>query len=227
MGIAFAIAALIVGLILVGGITWLISSSSHSSVLESAKIVGPLGTPLVLVVAAAIAAWKQKVFREFEPRLNVIHHVTHRDIGASYVHIGVVVTLHNSSNRRILLGTGRAKVQKISPVTDDKVLSLYSDSKSGDGNTYYPPAWPTLDDFEIRYGRFPTAVEPGERHQTAIEFIVGNGVKSLCIYTFFYNANENWGWGATSFYDIDHICKCENCRCTGATMDGEAALEAP
>ena len=155
------------------------------------------------------------------------HSVTHRYIGDSYLHVGVIVTLHNNSNRRIRLGTGKASIQKISPATDDKVLSLYTEAISGNGSTYSPPAWPTLDDFDIGYDKVPTAVEPGESHQTAIEFIVGNCVSSLCIYTFFYNANGKWGWHATSFYDIECIGRCEHCKCAAVAMDGGAVLEVP
>ena len=143
----------------------------------------------------------------FEPHLSISHEVSHRQIGEKYVHIIAVTTkLLNNSRVKIELRRADFSLQLVSPVTDEDVLALYTDTFV-DGKAR-DIQWKTLEEINRAWDEGERTIEPSESHQETCEFIVSAEVASVLIYTYFYNSrySENartaQGWSATSVIDI-------------------------
>lgn len=163
-------------------------------------------TALAIVAGGIFAAYKWQIFRDFEPHLTITHEVSHRPIGDSYVHIDVTATLHNSSRVKMEFLKGFVRLQRIAPVSDEEVESLYAQVFID--KVYDDLQWPVLDEVSLCWNKEELIIEPGERHQEAYEFIVAKSIKSVIIYTYFYNSRPSQpsrsseGWGATTVHDI-------------------------
>ncbi len=173
---------------------------------DLAGITLSIVTTLAIVVGGIFAAYKWQIFRDFEPHLTITHEVSHRPVGDSYVHIDVTATLHNSSRVQIELREGFFLLQQIAPVSDEEVESLYAEVFVDKERNALQ--WPTLANVPRIWSKNELIVEPGEAHQETYEFIVPIYVKSVMIYTYFYNSRHSQpsqsseGWGATTVYDI-------------------------
>ncbi len=163
-------------------------------------------TVLAVVLGAIFAAYKWQVFRESEPHLTITHEVSHRPVGASYVHIAVTAVLHNSSKVKMEFREAFFLMQKISPVSDEEIEALYAEyAQAFEQGEYKNMQWDTLDKIPITWDEDVVIVEPGEMHQETCEFIVPKDVKSAIIYSYFYNSRVPQvpqGWGATTVHDI-------------------------
>ena len=171
-----------------------------------AEIVLSCVTALAIVAGGIFAAYKWQIFRDFEPHLTITHEVSHRSIGDNYVHIDVTATLHNSSRVKMEFLKGFVRLQRIAPVSDEEVESLYAQVFVD--KVYDDLQWPILDEAPLSWDRDELIIEPGERHQEAYEFIVAKAVRAVIIYTYFYNSRPSQpsrsseGWGATTVHDI-------------------------
>ena len=142
------------------------------------------------------------MFRDFAPHLAISHEVTHRLVGESYVHIAVVATLRNSSRVKLELRKGFFQVLSISPVSDEEIEALYY--KAFVKTIFDDIDWPLLYEIRPKWDKGGLIVEPRESLQETYEFIIKRDVKSILIYTYFYNPHPSTpkGWGATTVYDI-------------------------
>ena len=61
-----------------------------------------------------------------------------------------------------------------------------------------------MDEVHRSWKEHALVIEPGESYQEACEFIVEVTVKSVLVYTYFYNpfSSASKGWGATTIHDI-------------------------
>lgn len=189
-------------LMLVIGSVWFIPDSARDKVV----IVQSVITSAAILTGGFFAVFKLQIFRDFEPHLSISQEVSHRFIGDDYVHIAVTATLNNRSRVRAELLKGFVKVQQILPVANEEVERLYAQAFI-DGE-YESLQWLLLDEVpRPRAGR-KLVVEPGELHQEACEFIISSEVKSVLVYTYFYNSRYSIGsqaaegWAATTVYDI-------------------------
>ena len=169
---------------------------------ESASTFQVIVTVIAIFMAAAFAVFKLQLFRVFAPHLTISQRVSHRPVGESYIHIDVSVTLRNSSRVKIDLIEGLFLLQKIAPMKDQEVESLYAqvfvDKEIDD------ILWPVMDEVHRSWKEHALVIEPGESYQEACEFIVEVTVKSVLVYTYFYNpfSSASKGWGATTIHDI-------------------------
>ena len=169
---------------------------------ESARTFQVIVTAIAIFMAAAFALFKLQIFRVFAPHLTITQKVTHRPIGESYVHIDVAATLQNNSKVKVDLIEGLFLLQKIAPMKDQEVESLYAqvfvDKEIDD------ILWPVIDEVHRSWKEHALVIEPGESYQEACEFIVEVTVKSVLVYTYFYNpfSSASKGWGATTIHDI-------------------------
>lgn len=180
--------------------------------LDIAKIKDEVGivqsviTSVAILVGGAFAIFKFQLFRDFEPHLSISQEVSHRFISEEYVHIAVTSTLNNNSRVRVELTSGFFRVQQILPVTDEEVERLYAQVFSD--KEYEDIQWPTLDEFQRTSTNNRLVIEPGESHQETCEFIMSSEVKSVLVYTYFYNSRHSSGsqsaegWAATTVHDI-------------------------
>ena len=122
------------------------------------------------------------------------------------MHIAVTSTLLNSSRVKIELHKDTFALLQVAPMPDETVERLYS--QVFQERQYEDLQWPTLDEVERTWREGELIVEPGESHQESCEFIVSADVRSVVIYSYFYNARSGEsaqapeGWGATTVYDI-------------------------
>ena len=162
------------------------------------------------IVLGALFAWRNSLlFRTFEPHLSISHYVSHRNIGASYVHIAVIATLHNSSRVRIEVAQGFFQLLQVAPIDDADVETLYaqalSDNESGDTPDIQ---WPLLRTIHRISDNEVLIIEPGQSHLETVEFIVSRQVESVLIYSYFGNQMASWsagsasGWSVATPYDI-------------------------
>jgi hypothetical protein len=194
----------------IAGLIWLafvlyFSLSDRDSVKDLTQIIQASVTSVAIVMGGFFAIVKLELFRDFAPHLTIGHQISHRRIGNSYVHVGVVVTLRNSSKVAMKIRRGEYLVQQVSPVTDAKIESL---------NIYLPDAesnyieWPVLDEQERIWNEEELIIDPGESRQEAFESVIPRHTDSILIYSYFNNQKYKpgfklaQGWSATSFYDI-------------------------
>lgn len=160
-----------------------------------------------LIVAGGIFAYRKlQLFRDFEPHLTITQAVTHRPVGTQYVHIGVIVTLHNSSKVKVEVRDFFFRMHQISPLSDEGVVNLYVNAFRSEDHSDID--WPVMENVSKGLGRKELVIEPGEYHHEPFEFIVSEEVESVLIYSYFYNlkysqhSQSAQGWAATTFYDI-------------------------
>lgn len=159
-----------------------------------------------VLVGGALAVYKLQVFRDLEPHLTISHAVSHRRIGDSYWHIAVTATIQNTSKVKVEVLDRFVRLQQISPVPDEEVERLYLEVDQRDDIMEFQ--WPTLKGERREWVEHEFIVEPGESDQETVDFIIGAGVRSILVHTYFHNpdfqqgARNVEGWGATTMYDI-------------------------
>lgn len=173
-------------------------------------IIQSIITALAIVMAGYFALFKLQVFRDLEPHLTISHKISHRFIGDSYVHISITALLHNRSKVKVELREGIFHLQQVAPTTDEDIHPLYKQVFIH--KKYEDIQWPLLDELKLTRCKGELVVEPGESHPETHEFIASREVRSVLVYTYFYNpahskgAESAEGWHATSVYDIN-ICE--------------------
>ena len=200
-----AVVAAIVAAALIG-IAWGVSAWSGDRFGDAAKTVQALGTLAAILAGGLFALYKLQVFRDFQPHLTITHQISHRRIGDSYVHLDVAATLRNGSKTHVEIQDAFFLLQRIAPVSDDEVVSLYD--SAFESENYAGFQWTTLEQARRTWQQDELLVEPGESHQETIEFIIRADIDSVLIYTYFHNSNHSKssrsaeGWHATTVYDI-------------------------
>ena len=191
------------------------ATKATTSTTEIARIKDVIGIVQAFVWAFAILAGgvfayrKLELFRDFEPHLTVTHAVSHRPVGQHYLHIAVTVTLHNSSKVKIDVKQGYIQLSQISPIDDETVKQKYAEvfgnPNAGDVRNF---RWIELDTMPRASDDDALVIEPGESHTELGEFIVSDEVKTVLVYSYFYNSRHSGGarsapgWTASTVYDI-------------------------
>lgn len=171
---------------------------------DLAGIVQALVTALAIVAGGLFAGYKLQLFRDFQPHLTISHEISHRLVGDSYVHIAVTANLRNSSKVKLELRQSFFRLQQIAPITDMETEELYAQVFVNKSERHLQ--WPTLDEATLQWLPGALIIEPGELHPETCEFIVSSEVKSVIIYTYFYNPSGpesglDTGWLRTTIYD--------------------------
>ncbi len=174
---------------------------------DIASIVQSFAAALAIVAGGIYALYKLQLFRTLEPHLTIEHRISHRRLSDSYMHIDVTAGLHNSSKVKIELRQGLFRLQGVSPVSDEEVEILYTETFAQ--NSFNSIQWPTIEEAERAWAEGELVMEPGESHSETIEYIVeASGYESVLVYTYFYNPARSpgsaEGWTATTVYDIVH-----------------------
>ena len=199
---------LLILLAIVGGYTLLLASL-HWYLPEEVRpndlpaFVQSAVAVVAVVFAGIYAIAKWELFRDFEPHLNVSHLVRHRNIGESYVHLDVTVTLHNSSKVQVGLRRGFLVLQSISPAMDGGIEEIYQEAFAGEYVEDF--GWPVLEEEVREWERGELVIEPGEVHREVLEFIISRETHTVQVYTFYYNPKsdkESAGWSMATVYDI-------------------------
>ena len=174
---------------------------------DIASIVQSFTAALAIVAGGIYALYKLQLFRTLEPHLNIEHGISHRHLSDSYLHIDATAILHNTSKVKIELRQGLFRLQGISPVSDEEVEILYTETFAE--KNFNSIQWPTVEEAERAWAEGELVLEPGESHSETIEYIVAaSGYESVLVYTYFYN--PSWGpgsaegWTASTVYDIVH-----------------------
>lgn len=176
------------------------------SLRDSAIVVQAVGATAAIFAGGLFAITKTRMFRTFEPHVTITHEVSHRPIGDSYVHITVTANLRNSSRVHIEIKRGRFAVQQLSPILDEDVEDYYLQAFVRKTRDDLP--WPTLYEYQRDFEDSKLIIEPGESHPETVEFIVSREVRSVLLYTYFYNAahpstpQTAEGWHASTAYDL-------------------------
>lgn len=160
-----------------------------------------------LIVAGGIFAYRKlQLFRDFEPHLTITQAVTHRAVGRQYVHIGVIVTLHNSSKVKVEIRDFFFRMHQISPLSREGIENLYINAFRSEEHSDID--WPVMENVAKGLRQNELVIEPGEYHHEPFEFIVSEEVRTVLIYSYFYNrkysphSQSAQGWAATTFYDM-------------------------
>ena len=151
-------------------IEWLMVRWFGLSLSDSAKLFQAVGAVAVIFTGGVFAYWRLQIFRTFEPHLSITHEVSHRLIGERFVHIAVTANLHNNSKVQIELRKADFALQMVSPVTDDEIIALYTETfvtrKARDIQ------WTTLEEIRRAWVEGELIIEPNESHQETCEFIL-------------------------------------------------------
>ena len=152
---------------------------------------------------------KLELFRDFEPHLTVMHTVSHRRVGQNYLHIAVTATLHNTSKVMVVVKQGYIQLSQISPIDDEiveqKYAEVFGNPNAGDVRHF---RWIELDTMPRASDDDALVIEPGESHTEPGEFIISDEVKTVLVYSYFYNSRRSGGdrsapgWTASTVYDI-------------------------
>lgn len=183
---------------------WLIGNSlpEAEKYKDIADLVQTALTIMALLAGGAFAAYKLELFRDFEPHLTITHTINYRRVGDSYIHIDLAVRMHNSSKVKVDLFEGFWTLQQISPVSDAEVEQVYLRTLNEDHPDF---PWPGLNEGSWLWDRGELVIEPGESHQELLEIIVPDEIKTMMIYTFFYDqrvAEDEAGWDLATVFDI-------------------------
>ena len=151
---------------------------------DIASVIQSFAAALAIVAGGIYALYKLQLFRTLEPHLTIEHRISHRRLSDSYVHVDVTAGLHNSSKVKIELRQGLFRLQGISPVSDEEVEILYTETfAQKDFNSIQ---WPTIEEAERAWAAGELVLEPGESHSETIEYIVAaSGYESVLVYTYF------------------------------------------
>ena len=170
---------------------------------------------LAIVGAGAWASYRFGLFRERVPRGTISHEITHRSLTETTIHVSVTVIFSNTG--RVVWSfvpeqDNRTTIQLVKPIDQEYLESLQERVAAGESQTYQ---WPVLDDRSLARS---LEVEPSDTQEINYEFVVGGGVESILVYS--YYGRDDRGWQATTVYDIvgeDH---------DNDNQDGEAATPA-
>ena len=119
---------------------------ADASFKDAAAAVQGIGTLVILSVGGGLAYYRFYLFRSSYPNLTVVHEVSHRRVGESYVHIAVNANLHNGSRVRVEIDQSYSLLQRIAPTTDDEVRQIYQDAEAGEG--YNDFQWDTIEEVQ-------------------------------------------------------------------------------
>ena len=183
------------------------------AMLDSARKIGLVAdvlqgyvTVVAIMAGGAFAIYRLRIFRTLEPHIAVSHTMSYRVVGDSYVHIFVTAVLHNGSRVEVGIQEATFALQMISPMTDFAVEVFSAEASEGENPSYIQ--WPTLREATRTWEESDLIIEPGGSHSEPFEFIISKNVKSVLIYTYFYNSahtqqpSSSRGWGATTVHDI-------------------------
>ena len=182
-------------------ISWSVMALTDMSFKDAASSVQSIGTLVVLSVGGALAYYRFEMFRSFEPHLTITHEISHRRVGDGFVHMAVNANLSNNSRVKLDIDRCLLVIQLISPTTDSEIVRLYLQTFGSD--RYETVHWPTLE-YVPREWDSSLVVEPGESHRETFEAIVDRDVRTVLIYTYFYNSSSRGadGWDTMTVYDI-------------------------
>ena len=172
-------------------------------------VVQPLVTVVVVIAGAAFAYRKLQLFRDFEPHLTVTQTLSHRPIGTRYVHVAVTSILQNSSKVRVEIREAFYQLYQIAPIDDDEIELLYNQTVGNrDDDGILGIHWPELETLPRASDTHVLTIEPGETHYETGEFIISREVRTVLLYSYFFNSeyfehsHSAPGWTATTIYDI-------------------------
>lgn len=175
--------------------------------LDATAALQNIGILVALCIGGVFAQQRFRLFRAFQPHLTVAQHVSHRRIGNSHIHIAITATLLNTSKVRVELLKADFLLQKIAPIPDAEIQTLY-DQAFGDPPKTSSIQWPTIEHFTQEWDDNPRIIEPGESYKETFEFITDIHASTFLIDTYFYNpqyfkrSQSAQGWRATTIYDI-------------------------
>ena len=203
------------GLMVIGAVTVLVAATfavlnltlaSAGKLKDIAAIIQSAVTAVAIAAGGLFAYYKLQWFRDLEPHLTITHEVSHRPIGASYVHLAVSASLYNSSRVKLGLRDGFFLVQQVSPSSDEDIETWFAEVfVNGD---QLDIQWPTLDEKRLSWREDELIVEPGESHRETYEYVVSRETETVLIYTYYFNPehaehlSSPEGWEASTVYDI-------------------------
>lgn len=151
--------------------------------------------------------WSYMLFVKKRPKYpcaNITHCITHRPITEKKILLNVDVGISNVGAVLLSLVPVETRLlQVVPPPSDvlDDVKRGINPVKNGEKEIQWPIIDTQIANFEK--GRFE--IEPCEQDHLYYDFIVGNEVESIEVYTYFKNetkGNREIGWGLTTVYDL-------------------------
>lgn len=142
-----------------------------------------------IVGAGAWASYRFGLFRERVPRGTISHEITHRTLTDTTVHLSVTVIFSNTG--RVVWSfepdrDNRTTIQLVKPIDHKDLESLQERVAAGDSQTYQ---WPVLDDRSLTH---PLKIEPSDTEEINHEFVLGSGVESILVYSFYRSKKRGW-----------------------------------
>ena len=80
----------------------------------------------------------------------------------------------------------RTTIQLVKPIDHKDLESLQERVAAGDSQTYQ---WPVLDDRSLTH---PLKIEPSDTEEINHEFVLGSGVESILVYSFYRSKKRGW-----------------------------------
>ena len=152
---------------------------------------------LAIVGAGAWASYRFGLFGERVPRGTISHEITHRTLTDTTIHVSVTVIFSNTGRVVWSFAPERGNqttIQLVKPIDQEDLDSVQERVAAGESPTYQ---WPAIDDRPLVKH---LKIEPADTHEINHEFVLGNDVESILVYSFY--GSDNGGWQATTVYDI-------------------------
>jgi hypothetical protein len=161
---------------------------ANKSLIERTKGIFEIGQSLFTTAAIICAGVWFLLQHQCGPKLQIEHRISQRPSASDPTKnlVGIDVVLSNIGNVGVTLLCGHLRVLDVNP---------------GNSNLI----WPTDMQDQGQVCLDTMTIEPNEGDQIHREILVGKGVKTVRVRTFFKNpkARDGIGWEFTSLYDFD------------------------
>jgi hypothetical protein len=160
------------------------------------SIAQSVAMTLAIIAAAIWFFWQ----REPEPKANIAHSVTHRQLNRQWTWVNVSITISNVGKRLLNLTSGNVRLDHVLPL-DKPIAEAIEAGPRIIAEGQVRVIWPSI------AGPYKTPlnlqIEPGESDSLDYEFIIPNSIRTVRVYSYFAKQESPpLGWKKVSIYDI-------------------------
>lgn len=171
---------------------------------EIAQIAQSVLTGIAIVVGGFWGYWLFVKNRQRYPRALIEHTVFHSAISDNKVLLHVIVKVTNLGNVLLSLVSLDARVQRILPPSA-KIIESIQEGLDPVAEGASEIEWPLIGERELDLKKDKHEIEPGESQGIDCDFILGEEVEVIAIYTYLKNKSKRGreiGWDLTTVYNL-------------------------
>lgn len=157
-------------------------------------------TTAAALVAGGIWAYLRFIKNRLpHPWADLNHEFIQKTLPGQKKLLHVIVEVSNTGGVLLPITHIWTKVFKVAPVSGSELDQL--EEARGAGAEI---DWPEMGCYEVKYELGKARIEPSELERFHFDFIIPAGIKTVSVYSYFENAEEEeLGWNRTSIIDIE------------------------